>query len=512
MEYFNGVKYVKINGVYRQYSYYQLKSLILNKKPKKDKEQFIGFIKMNKKIEKCTKRNFFRDLDWRMVEEKNFVFDNLEKDPLAIENGAKDDQGEIIAETGQDKKVFVQDKMILSGTSKLSGYRRKKRPIFLFQDQINLAGKKYFCPARGAKCHGKFLRDNMKLITKPAIRRLARRGGVNGLIYDETRIEIGEDKTNDETRTPPSDKSLPELSDHHQSGNDKKSDDQTSEVMTTIYSDISELEKIIGETVSEKEAKNDEEKQTQFDQTPKSLPEPRYGNGNDQTPNDETEAIEIENDQDDRDQEIGNGNGNDQTPSYKSLDVNYCVINKSKLQRLRKIEKEYISLTQGKENTRGEKIIAEKTNRSQEKAKVKKWKCPVCGKTMKDIVSAINQHSRIHIEEAKLECNFSGCKYKTNRPNILKQHKKNNHETKKKCKVCSKNFPNRKDLQEHTKVHTTTICPVCDKKFPSKSNMTKHVTSVHQEKKFTCKECNKQYCNNQTLKFHINRHHSNDQP
>ena len=280
---------------------------------------------------------------------------------------------------------------------------------------------------------------------------------------------------------------MPELSDHHQSGNDKKSDDQTSEVMTTIYSDISELEKIIGETVSEKEAKNDEEKQTQFDQTPKSLPEPRYGNGNDQTPNDETEAIEIENDQDDQDQEIGFGNGNDQTPND---------------------ETEAIKI----ENDQDKKIIAEKTNRSQEKAKVKKWKCPVCGKTMKDIVSAINQHSRIHIEEAKLECNFSGCKYKTNRPYILKQHKKINHETKKKCKVCSKNFPNRTVLQEHTKVHTTTICPVCDKKFPSKSNMTKHVASVHEEKKFTCKECNKQYCNNQTLKFHINRHHSNDQP
>ena len=355
------MKYVKINGVYRQFSYCQLKSRILNQKPKK---QFIGLNKMYKKIEKCTKRNFFRDLDWRMVEEKNFVFDNLEKDPLAIENGAKDDQGEIIAETGQDKKVFVQDKMILSGTSKLSGYRRKKRPIFLFQDQINLAGKKYFCPARGAKCHGKFLRDNMKLITKPAIRRLARRGGVNGLIYDETRIEIGEDKTNDETRTPPSDKSLPELSDHHQSGNDQKSDDQTSEVITIIYSNISELDKIIGETVSETEAKNDEEKQTQFDQTPKSLPEHRYGNGNDQTTNDETEAIEIENDQDNQDQEIGFGN--DQTPNDETEAI------KIELQRLRKIEKEYISLTQGKENTRGEKIIAEKTNRSQEKAKVKK--------------------------------------------------------------------------------------------------------------------------------------------
>ena len=93
----------------------------------------------------------------------------------------------------------------------------------------------------------------------------------------------------------------------------------------------------------------------------------------------------------------------------------------------------------------------------------------------------------------------------------MKQHKKINHETKKKCKVCSKNFPNRKDLQEHTKVHTTTICPVCDKKFPSKSNMTKHYKTDHEKFKFTCK-CKKQYSNNQDLKKHIAWRCSNDQP
>ena len=41
----------------------------------------------------------------------------------------------------------------------------------------------------GAKRHRKVLRDNLEGITKPAIRRLARRGGVkrvSGLIYDET--------------------------------------------------------------------------------------------------------------------------------------------------------------------------------------------------------------------------------------------------------------------------------------------------------------------------------------
>jgi histone H3/H4 len=42
----------------------------------------------------------------------------------------------------------------------------------------------------GAKRHRRILRDNILGITKPAIRRLARRGGVRrigGLIYEETR-------------------------------------------------------------------------------------------------------------------------------------------------------------------------------------------------------------------------------------------------------------------------------------------------------------------------------------
>ena len=42
----------------------------------------------------------------------------------------------------------------------------------------------------GAKRHRKILRDTIQGITKPAIKRLARRGGVkriSGLIYEETR-------------------------------------------------------------------------------------------------------------------------------------------------------------------------------------------------------------------------------------------------------------------------------------------------------------------------------------
>jgi histone H4 len=45
----------------------------------------------------------------------------------------------------------------------------------------------------GAKRHRKILRDNIQGITKPAIRRLARRGGVkriSAMIYEETRAVL----------------------------------------------------------------------------------------------------------------------------------------------------------------------------------------------------------------------------------------------------------------------------------------------------------------------------------
>lgn len=46
---------------------------------------------------------------------------------------------------------------------------------------------------RGTKRHKKVLRDSIQGITKPAIRRLARRGGVkriSGLIYEETKMVL----------------------------------------------------------------------------------------------------------------------------------------------------------------------------------------------------------------------------------------------------------------------------------------------------------------------------------
>ena len=51
----------------------------------------------------------------------------------------------------------------------------------------------------GMRRHRKVLKDNIKGITKPAIRRLARRGGVkriSGLVYEEVRVVLKEFLTN----------------------------------------------------------------------------------------------------------------------------------------------------------------------------------------------------------------------------------------------------------------------------------------------------------------------------
>ena len=75
-----------------------------------------------------------------------------------------------------------------------AGLRTNDQPLFStpqYQFEMSGRGKGGKGLGKGgAKRHRKVLRDNIQGITKPAIRRLARRGGVkriSGLIYEETR-------------------------------------------------------------------------------------------------------------------------------------------------------------------------------------------------------------------------------------------------------------------------------------------------------------------------------------
>ena len=92
--------------------------------------------------------------------------------------------GEIVRRMVTKKEVNVRRNV--SGGSKIS-----QNGIFIHFATMTGRGKGGKGLGKGgAKRHRKVLRDNIQGITKPAIRRLARRGGVkriSGLIYEETR-------------------------------------------------------------------------------------------------------------------------------------------------------------------------------------------------------------------------------------------------------------------------------------------------------------------------------------
>ncbi len=89
--------------------------------------------------------------------------------------------------------------LVLAAPAEVEAAQPKKPLVFKLPTAAKksprsaVGGGKHGMGKSGAKRHRKVLRDNILGITKPAIRRLARRGGVkriSGLIYDETRTVL----------------------------------------------------------------------------------------------------------------------------------------------------------------------------------------------------------------------------------------------------------------------------------------------------------------------------------
>lgn len=103
----------------------------------------------------------------------------LGEDPeeLAARLAAEEQAARLAAPTGEDSlPPSIEEE---ESTTPITTTKRSKRP-----------GKGL---GKGAKRHKKVLRDNIQGITKPALRRLCRRGGVkriSGLIYDESRTVL----------------------------------------------------------------------------------------------------------------------------------------------------------------------------------------------------------------------------------------------------------------------------------------------------------------------------------
>ncbi|CAH0391612.1 unnamed protein product [Bemisia tabaci] len=105
---------------------------------------------------------------------------------LARRGGVKRISGLIYEETRGVLKVFLENVI----RDAVTYTEHAKRKTVTAMDVVYALKRGKGLGKGGAKRHRKVLRDNIQGITKPAIRRLARRGGVkriSGLIYEETR-------------------------------------------------------------------------------------------------------------------------------------------------------------------------------------------------------------------------------------------------------------------------------------------------------------------------------------
>ncbi|XP_059221550.1 uncharacterized protein LOC131996116 [Stomoxys calcitrans] len=123
---------------------------------------------------------------------------------LARRGGVKRISGLIYEETRGVLKVFLENvirdavtytehakRKTVTAMDVVYALKRQGRTLYGKSEKMTGRGKGGKGLGKGgAKRHRKVLRDNIQGITKPAIRRLARRGGVkriSGLIYEETR-------------------------------------------------------------------------------------------------------------------------------------------------------------------------------------------------------------------------------------------------------------------------------------------------------------------------------------
>ena len=65
------------------------------------------------------------------------------------------------------------------------------------------------------------------------------------------------------------------------------------------------------------------------------------------------------------------------------------------------------------------------------------------------------------------------------------------------CKICGKKFKSSYDLKKHVQYgpHSgkSFQCEQCSKSFSRKENLAKHLTSVHQNKKYSCAICGEKF-------------------
>ncbi|KAI5635105.1 zinc-finger double domain-containing protein [Phthorimaea operculella] len=155
------------------------------------------------------------------------------------------------------------------------------------------------------------------------------------------------------------------------------------------------------------------------------------------------------------------------------------------------------------------------------------YSCTLCNYATND-AGAFECHSGVHSATSQYICDT--CSYVTTEKNILIRHMRSHADgnpfgrkilsikrlvkiqTDKisySCKLCTKKFTYRSNLNKHIRIHTGDkpyTCEICDIKFMSRSGLEYHIRTHTGEKRFACKLCDKKFTHKSNLISHSKTH------
>ncbi|XP_003741027.1 transcription factor IIIA [Galendromus occidentalis] len=132
------------------------------------------------------------------------------------------------------------------------------------------------------------------------------------------------------------------------------------------------------------------------------------------------------------------------------------------------------------------------------------FKCSVegCGREYR-IHSKLKAHEKSHLGYACESCDNQ--RFPT--WSALRKHSAETHSAKR-CPKCDKTFKQNALLMAHMETHSDNrlafVCPFpeCEKSYFEMKNLRAHQKAAHENVRFTCTECQKEFCSKQTLRRH----------